>query len=204
MNRHIGWGIAALLLGTAVLGVPVVVTAQATTTQWRATATGANEVPAKTSTATGTFTATLNEAERTLTWTLKVPSIEGATMAHIHVGAPGTNGAIVVNLFQAGSTGGFSSIDTSGTARVNDIVGPLQADFTGFVNALKGGTLYVNVHTVTNPGGEIRGQIAQATATSTATATPKATATATVAPGTAPKAATPVAVAPAAPKSGSA
>jgi hypothetical protein len=195
----------AAILGAAAL-VPAVVSAQATTSQWRANLTGANEVPANTSTATGTFTATLDENARTVAWTLKVPSINGATMAHIHSGAAGVNGPIVVNLFSAGSPQGFSSIDTYGTARNVDIVGPLAGDFTAFASALRAGTLYVNVHTAANPAGEIRAQITQATATATPTATAKATATPTPVAPTA-KAATPAptvkAAVPAAPKSGS-
>ncbi len=208
MSRWTGWTIrVALLLGAAALAVPLTVSAQtATTTTWRAALTGANESPSNASTATGTFTATLDETAGTLTWTLSVPNIKDATMAHIHTGAAGTNGPIVLNLFAALPTGPTtilpaSSITTSGTAKAIDLVGPLAQNFPGLISAIKGGTAYVNVHTVANPGGEIRGQVAQATATPTATPTAAATAT--------PKAATPVsataapAVVPAAPKSGS-
>jgi hypothetical protein len=53
-------------------------------------------------------------------------------------------------------------------------------DFAGFVAALKGGALYVNVHTSTNPNGEIRGQVTLTQETSTPT--PTATETATASP----------------------
>ncbi len=197
MNRWGRWALrAAAFVGVAALAMPMVVSAQ--TTPWRATLSGSNEVPAVNSTATGTFTADLNETAGTLTWSLSVPSITNATAAHIHTGAAGTNGGIVVNLFAAPAGSPASSINVSGTARATDVIGTLAGNFAGLVTALKAGTLYVNVHTTANPGGEIRGQIvsgATPTATATATATPKATATATAA---AP--ATPTVIA--APKSG--
>lgn len=200
-------GLVLLVLGIAMLAAPLAVSAQTTPNTWRATLAGASESPATTSTATGTFSATLDETAGTLTWTLSVPNIKDATAAHIHTGAAGANGPVVLNLFAAIPTGPTtilpaSSISTSGTARAIDLVGPLAQNFPGLVSAIKGGTAYVNVHTVANPGGEIRGQITQATATATPTATATATATAT------PKAAAPVAtpaptVVPSAPKSGS-
>jgi CHRD domain len=179
----------AALVGAAALAVPMMVSAQAGTTQWRATLSGANEVPPNTSTATGTFTATLDEAAGTLTWTLSVPAITNTTAAHIHAGAAGANGGIVVNLFAAPAGSPASTINASGTARSADTIGTLAGNFPGLVTALKAGTLYVNVHTSANPGGEIRAQILSATATPTATATaapaqaaPTAAATAIAAP----------------------
>jgi hypothetical protein len=41
----------------------------------------------------------------------------------------------------------------------DDLVGPLTGDWDGFLQALEEGTLYVNVHTVDNPGGEVRDQV---------------------------------------------
>ena len=217
-----GWrkamaGLAAFL-GVTALALPMVVSAQTPTAtpnpaaQWRAALVGTNEVPPTTSTATGTFTATLDETAGTLTWTLVVPSITDATAAHIHTGAAGVNGPIVVNLFAAPASGPTSiipasSINVSGTARAAEVIGPIAGNFAALVTAIKGGTAYVNVHTVANPGGEIRAQISQGTPTPTATATATATATPKAAGPTATAAAaTPAAAAPggaiAPPKSG--
>ena len=124
------------MLAAAATLASVVAVAQ-TTSQWRAALTGANEVPATSSTATGTFTAALDETAQTLTWTLTVPSITAATAAHIHVGAAGVNGGVVVNLFAAPASGPTSSINVSGTARPADLVGSLAGNWTGFVSALK-------------------------------------------------------------------
>ncbi len=174
---------AAAAVLTAALALPALVAAQGAATQWRAALVGGNEVPPGTSTATGTFTATLDEAAGTLTWTLTVPSITSATAAHLHQAAAGANGSVVLPLYTppAGTT--VSTLNLTGTARAADIVGPLAGNFAGFVTALKGGTIYANVHTTANPGGEIRAQVIAATAAAPAQAT---------------------AAAPAAPKTGSA
>lgn len=173
-NRLVGVSaIVALTLALALLA-PAIVNGQ--TAQYSAQLNAASEVPATTSTATGTFSATLNETAKTLQWTLTVPTITNATMAHIHAGAAGTNGGIVVTLFAPQSPAG--SVSASGTAGPNDLAGPFAGNWDGFVAALKSGGLYVNVHTSANPGGEIRGQL-QAPGQGTATATPSPTASAT-------------------------
>jgi hypothetical protein len=67
------------------------------------------------------------------------------TMAHIHRGAKGQNGPIVVPLDKNGDTY---------TVPAGRKLTPQQMD------DLKAGNLYVNVHTNRNKGGEVRGQVA--------------------------------------------
>jgi hypothetical protein len=68
------------------------------------------------------------------------------TGAHIHNGAKGANGSVVLN---------FLSKMTNGSAAFN-----LDTTFTSALyNIIKLGNGYVNVHTTNNAGGEIRGQI---------------------------------------------
>ncbi len=146
------WTAAALLvLGLALL--PALAMAQ--TAEYSVTLLGSNHTPPVTTSATGTFTATLTGDS--LSYTLTVPSITAATAAHIHVGAAGENGGVAVPLFAA--DGSVDSIDVSDTFDLADLIGPLDGDPDGFKAALKDGTLYVNVHTEGNPGGELRGQI---------------------------------------------
>lgn len=68
-----------------------------------------------------------------------------ATAAHIHVGAVGTNGAVIIPFTVSNSTSGtvhaVSSISTTNEAE------------------MVAGNTYVNIHTSTYPGGEIRGQV---------------------------------------------
>ncbi len=169
------WLGASLAIAATAALLPAVVLGQAAGAKFEAKLAGANEVPAVTTTATGTFSATLDEAAGTLAWTLSVPAITNATAAHIHSGAAGSNGGIVVNLFAAPTGAPVSTINVSGTARAADLAGALAGNMAGFVTALKAGTLYVNVHTTANPGGEIRAQITAAAAAPAPVAAPAKT-----------------------------
>ncbi len=90
----------------------------------------------------GKFTATLSGSK--LSWTLTFKNLTGkATAAHIHMARRGKAGPVLVPLCGPCKSG------VSGKAVVP----------TSVVNALKKGDAYVNIHTVKNPAGEIRGQI---------------------------------------------
>lgn len=116
---------------------------------------GSQEVPPVTTSGTGTFRATATT--NTLAYTLSASGLSSnVTAAHIHSGARGTNGPIVVNIITA--TTGTNSASRSAVVTQADLVGPMAGNMTAFMDALRAGTLYVNVHTVTNPGGEVRGQ----------------------------------------------
>jgi len=186
--RSLGFVAFALVAALATALSPSLVTAQTPTptpgsTQWKATLNGASEVPANSSSATGTFTATLDETNQTLSWVLNVPTITNATMAHLHQGAAGTNGPVVLSLFTpALSQPSANTINTSSVSREFNLTGPLVDDWAAFVTALKAGNIYVNVHTTATAGGEIRGQVVSAAATATPTATATATSTATATP----------------------
>ena len=105
--------------------------------------TGAQEVPANYSAATGTGTVTLNEAETQATVNLNFTGLGGSqTAAHIHGPAPVGRTAPV--LFDTG-TGTITNAVFSVT--------PAQAA------QLKAGLMYFDVHTAAFPDGEIRGQI---------------------------------------------
>jgi hypothetical protein len=55
---------------------------------------------------------------------------------------------------------GVDGINVDGTITEADLIGAVEGDFMAFAQALLAGNGYVNVHTETNPGGEVRGQIA--------------------------------------------
>jgi hypothetical protein len=97
----------------------------------------------------------------TLFYRLYVRNITDVTAAHIHVGLPGEDGEVVAFLFSGGPTGEFNGQLAEGIITEADLIGPLAGNMAELVELLRSGGLYVNVHTVMNPGGEIRGQITQ-------------------------------------------
>jgi hypothetical protein len=107
---------------------------------------GANEVPAVTTAATGTATLTIDsEAGTTMPLHIEFSGLSSTqTAAHVHYGAPGTNGAVEFTLPVG------SSVDTSITP-----VGLFG--FSNFASALYSDSAYVNIHSENFPGGEIRG-----------------------------------------------
>ena len=89
----------------------------------------------------------------TLCYVLTVDKIGTAVAAHIHEGAAGTNGPVVVNL-AAPADGNAADCLTEGEAGkfVGDqTVAEILADPSGY---------YVNVHNAEYPGGAVRGQLA--------------------------------------------
>ncbi|WP_336363637.1 CHRD domain-containing protein [Halalkalicoccus salilacus] len=88
------------------------------------------------------------------------------TQAHIHLGAEGENGPVIVWLYpEEGEEpelieGRFDGTLATGTITEDDLVGPLEgASFEEAAERLESEGAYVNVHTEQHPGGEIRGQI---------------------------------------------
>ena len=129
-----------------------------------ATLSGAEEVPANTSGATGRAVLRLR-SDRSLDYSLSVEQISEVRAAHIHLGARGQNGPVVVTLFDA-ATSTVSTFDrqriASGRITAADITArPPGLDGTPaeLLRRLRQGRAYVNVHTVRLPAGEIRGQV---------------------------------------------
>lgn len=107
-----------------------------------------------------------NGTSSAIEFTVVVCDIANVTHSHIHVGNSTTNGPIVVPFFDNPSHP-FSSVDgcnvlAHGIRGPSDLMTNSEAgigNWTDFVHALTSGNAYVNVHTTTHPGGEIRGQI---------------------------------------------
>lgn len=115
---------------------------------------GSEEVPPVTTTASGSFEWAL--AGATLSYRLRASGAE-LRAAHLHLGARGTNGPVVVTLFN--NPAGVSSIDVSGSVAVSDLSGPAAGNMADFLAALRAGNLYVNVHSADHPAGVLRGQV---------------------------------------------
>ena len=106
------------------------------------TLSGAQEVPAVTTAATGSGTITVN-ADKSVSGSITTTGI-AAVAAHIHTGAPGQNGPVIIPLTQSGGT-----FTVPAGAKLTDA----QYDL------YKAGNLYVNVHSAAHKGGEIRTQL---------------------------------------------
>ena len=128
---------------------------------------GREEVPPRESSGQGFTTFELNDAETALEFKLIVANIRNVIAAHIHCGAPGVNGPIVVFLFGPGLAAFPNGVLSEGTITEADII-PVPdspacpggvANFAELLEKMRTGNAYVNVHTVEFPGGEIRGQI---------------------------------------------
>jgi hypothetical protein len=139
---------------------------------------GENEVPVRVTNAQGEARFKLNKDEQTLHFKLNIANIENVWMAHLHLGAPGSNGPIVVWLYPRQAPPPSQSLPgrTQGTLAEGDLtaadlVGPLAGQpLSALLDAVAAGQVYVNVHTndFVNPpntgpgdfpGGEIRGQL---------------------------------------------
>lgn len=109
-----------------------------------ASLTGAQEVPASGSAATGYASIAVNSSTGAVYGTVITAGIS-ATAAHIHEAAAGASGPVIVPLTSAGS--GVWTVPPGSTLTASQL------------NSWNSGALYVNVHSTAFPGGEIRGQI---------------------------------------------
>ncbi len=103
---------------------------------------GTSEVPSNTSSASGTGTIAV-ASDRTVTGAVSVTGMT-PTMAHIHQGAAGANGPVIVPMTQSGNSFTFPAGSKLSEAQYE---------------AYKKGGLYVNVHSAAFPAGEVRAQL---------------------------------------------
>jgi hypothetical protein len=123
------------------------------------------------SSGSGTVSLDYNSAAEIFTYTLSWANLTGdATMAHIHHGAPGVAGPVLIPFFMSPLP---ATDSISGTLSQTDVT---PADGIGTVAqvalAIQAGDAYVNIHTGAHPAGELRGQLAV-----TSSATPEPTTT---------------------------
>lgn len=126
---------------------------------------GASEVPANTTTGSGTFTATLDTSTNVFTYDLTFTGLtSNVSQGHIHGPslATATAGTTVNFNTLAGAT--FSVGATAGTGHGTALLTSATQITTGIngdslKKLLFAGLTYANIHTVNNGGGEIRGQI---------------------------------------------
>ena len=137
-----GWAAALALTGAAA----VLVACQSMSPmagEQQVTLSGASEVPPVTTAATGTGTVTIKD-DRSVSAKITVTAMT-ATASHIHEGAAGANGPVIVPFVKTGDN----------TFAAPDGAKLTEAQYASY----KAGNLYVNVHSAKNPGGEVRAQL---------------------------------------------
>ncbi len=111
---------------------------------------GTNEVPPVMTNAFGHAHFSLDPLMGGLRYTVSVSNTQNATAAHIHRGIAGKNGGVVFPL--------FSSSEGAVLDAANPLGGCLWLDDLQLLHLLTE-QYYVNIHTTTHGGGEIRGQV---------------------------------------------
>lgn len=132
--RAIVWTSIAVFLGCATAGMDYGV---------RVTLSGSQEVPPATTSASGSGTITVGD-DHSVSGSVTTDGVAGMA-AHIHIGAAGKNGPVIVPLTKTSEN--VWSVPAG--AKLTD------AQFASY----KAGDLYVNVHSAKYKGGEIRGQL---------------------------------------------
>jgi hypothetical protein len=139
--------------------------------QYRTTATGAEEVPVRSTSAEAKINVMLGDGSASYNLRFTEP-ISDVTQSHLHRAAVGVNGPIAVWLYPSAPPASLipgvsegrlikSTFDAADLCYVPTapycVAG--AGNWDAFVADLEAGNLYLNVHTSAFPGGEIRGQM---------------------------------------------
>jgi CHRD domain-containing protein len=119
--------------------------------------TGSEEVPPVQTNATGMAEiSAYTVAGDSITYSVNATNIKDVTAGHIHFGKQGENGPIVFTMFKYDPP--RNEVSETGTITADKLEGPMAGKRV-FDVALAGsnGSLYMNIHTLENPNGEIRG-----------------------------------------------
>lgn len=135
------------------------------TATYTATLDGKNEVPSVISEAEGTADFWLSEDSMSMKYKIKVHHLQNVTMAHLHLGVEGQNGDHIAWLYppqppakeKPGLTNGTL---VEGTLTDADLIDKMQGKtIKDLIWKINEDSIYVNVHTVQHPDGEIRGLV---------------------------------------------
>ena len=126
-----------------------------------------NEVPASphpNPSATGSATYTVADGGTAVSYTVTFSGMSSKpTAGHIHVGTSTESGSVVVPFSipaDAGTsgtiTGTFTAADVAAGSTASQTI--VKNDMNSMLAAMRARATYTNLHTTSNPGGEIRGQ----------------------------------------------
>jgi len=183
-SRKLCAWVAAVSLGVGVgcTTDPLEVPGIAADEVFSATLAGTEEVPVVTTPASGSARIVV-ALDTFLTIQVNVASIDSTTLSHIHDGAGGVNGPVIVTLYTGATAcrnaAGALINGTSPRCKVG-YTGPLaqrqftpsqltklpvtwgttpRARFDSLLVMMRTSNVYVNVHNRANPGGHVRGQV---------------------------------------------
>jgi hypothetical protein len=170
-----------MAVGVAVLGVAGVGTAAIAHDRSRVSTflSGYEEVPSVSTGAAASFKAQISRAEDKIDWTLTYGGTFNGTVTqgHIHFGQKTANGGVSVffctNLGNGPATAPPQAcpqpapgqhVTLRGTWTADDVVGPsgqgiAAGELAELIRAIRAGVTYANIHSTTQPSGEIRGQV---------------------------------------------
>src|SRR6185503_473949 len=111
--------------------------------------------------------ATIDEEASTIEYELSYADLNGpVVVAHVHLGQRNVSGGVMFFLCGGGTKPACppAPATVTGTVVVSDIVGPggqgiTLGEFAEAVASIRAGLAYANVHSTTQPNGEIRGQL---------------------------------------------
>jgi hypothetical protein len=119
--------------------------------------TGSEEVPPVETDAIGMADiSAYSVAGDSITYSVNATNIEDVTAGHVHFGKEGENGPVVFTMFEYDPP--RDEVLESGTITADRLEGPMEGKrVSDLAFAGANGSLYMNIHTVENPNGEIRG-----------------------------------------------
>jgi hypothetical protein len=178
MVRRTGLTVAVLIVGALAIGMLASIGSAGPNDNGSQRMVGYFEVPSVSTVAQGRFELRIRESQ--IDYTLTYSGLEGTvSQAHIHFAQAGVNGGITAWLCEATATSPQASFTTQCPAPGGTVSGTIVADnvlntnnpangatqgiaageFAEFVDAIRAGFTYANVHSSKFPGGEIRTQI---------------------------------------------
>ena len=129
---------------------------------FKATLSGDQEVPPVSTQTSGKAFLRANNAKTKIEFQLHLRKGVGITQAHIHCAPAGQNGAVVA--FLAGMHAAGLDINGKWISKATLTDGSIVnaacgATISELVDSMRAGNTYINVHSIANPAGEVRGQI---------------------------------------------
>ncbi len=155
MRKTIALGVAVALAG---IGALAATTNAGSFGAFQSQLTGAESVPGPVDTA-AVGNAVVTVTPNGVRYTLVVNHAVAVVASHIHCGPVGGVGPVGVTLFAG------APVTMNGILAQGPILGPLPPNGCGWntlddlIAAMESGDTYVNVHTLANLAGEIRGQL---------------------------------------------